>query len=884
MFKEIFYNNRNNTMYLWEQVNGENFFVEEKWVPYVFIKTKDDTDVRSIHGDNVIKKTFNSYSNYKNFQDENKSDIILENSVKPEIQFLAEKYHHVPDDEITPPKLRIRSIDIEVNHLRGFPNVLNPQDEITAITIMDDIDYTAMVFSCGEYTGDPQEKFRYFKCKDEKDLLIKFFRYFSKNPADILVGWNITGFQSTGRTQGFDLPYIINRCKYLFGEDTNIYRGFSPIGIVRTWIRDGIFNVDIAGMSVIDYMDIYKWYSPNKLESYSLDFVCKFELEKGKVDYSEYEDLRELYKEDFNKFINYNITDVKRVLQLERKLGYIKLIQSLSLLTKVPMKFYHMATALMEGLMLTYYRRNNLCAPRFYGGEQQNFEAAYVKEPQIGMHEWLIDLDIASSYPSHILTLNMSIETFFGRIINLNEDMIINSMRNEKFPEISIFRENLIKLSGTKLDRFNLAIKKGLFSVAPCGSIFTTKKEGVIASVQKYLFFKRQDIKSQMKEVRGKLLNLSGDDKRLAEEEANRLFSFQWSLKIVLNSFFGCTAVPYSRYFNTGIAEAITSCGRHTIKMGEKFANEILNNPNEKLMNILEKLGKTKNLTDVKDFVSYIDTDSLFLMLGQWISDNDSKIWSGLPKEEKIKYLKEISIIIEEYVNERIFNEVQRVDYNSQVEDFKISFEQEIILQSALFVAKKKYGYWCVDEGGVSLDKLKVTGLEIVRSDSPEIIRDGLREILSMILKNEKESKILDVINHYKKIIKKCYPEEIAANVGVNGIRKYINDDFTCKKGAPWHVKATANYKKLRKELNLVNKYEDIYDGTKIKVVYLKKNKFRIEAIAFLRWPKEFNDYLEVDISKMIEKFFVKKINTLLKPMNKENLLDSQNQIMGMFF
>lgn len=278
------------------------------------------------------------------------------------------------------------------------------------------------------------------------------------------------------------------------------------------------------------------------------------------------------------------------------------------------------------------------------------------------------------------------------------------------------------------------------------------------------------------------------------------------------------------------------------------------------------------------------DTDSLFIKVGQWFKDNDANLWDTLGKEEKIEYCRKISKITEEYVNDRIFNEVQKIDYNSQMDDFRINFEQEIILQAALFVAKKKYGYWCVDEGGVSLDKLKVTGLEIVRSDSPEMIREALKEILSMILKNEKDSDISKTIQSYKSSLLKCLPEEIAANVGVNGITKYVGSDFSCKKGTPWHVKAAANYKKMLVNLKLGNKYEDIFDGSKIKVVYLKKNKYNMETMAFLRWPQEFNGILDVDMKTMIDKFFIKKIETLLKPMKKEGICNSNEHTMGVFF
>jgi DNA polymerase elongation subunit (family B) len=268
---------------------------------------------------------------------------------------------------------------------------------------------------------------------------------------------------------------------------------------------------------------------------------------------------------------------------MEDKLGYIKLIQALSLLTKCPMKYYQAMTSLIEGALITHYRRNNLCAPYFAGGHQKGFEAAYVKEPHKGMHEWVVDLDITSSYPTAIITLNMSNETYFGRIIDIPEHQVVNFVRKRKFPSFHLSREKEgVKLiRGDHLEKFNMALEKGLFAIAPCGSIFKTKPTGVIAEVEKNIFFKRKEVKGKMfKEEKG-------SDRR------KELFSLQWAIKILLNAMFGITSVPYSRYFNTNLSEAITSCGRHTIKMGEKFVNDLLNNPqnSKKLIDFINRYG-----------------------------------------------------------------------------------------------------------------------------------------------------------------------------------------------------------------------------------------------------------------------------------------------------
>jgi len=565
-FINCYYDHRRSTMHLWEQIKGERFYDRISWAPYVFLPSKEHTGIKSVTGEDVYKKTYSSYVEY---HEDTKEKYFYENRCKPEIQFLAERYYKIPDDELEVPKLRTYTLDIEVVSYDGFPDYRNPHAPISLIAVRDSITKHTIVFGCKQYS-DEGKNMTYMFCKTEEEMLMRFFVWMYKNPCDVLTGWNIWGF---------DLPYIVCRTKKLFGEDCEHYYKLSPILNVRTWDeKNGSgLNVDIAGVHVLDYLDIYKWYTPTKLEKYTLEFVSNFELEKGKVDYSDYKDLNDLYEKDFNKYVDYNSTDCKRVDQLEDKLGYIRQIQALSLLTKCPMKYYQAMTQLIEGAFLTHYRRTNQCAPIFRGGVQVGFSAAYVKEPQAGMHNWIIDIDITSSYPSHMITLNMSNETYFGRIQEFTESQIISYVRDRKFPLFNLMKEDgrYITFEGIGLEKFNTALSKGYFTVSPCGSVFTTSKVGELAKVEKAIFFKRVDVKNKMKDVKIKAKETK-DPKEAARynERATELYSLQWALKILLNAVFGIMAVPYSRYFNVNIAEAITYCGRHTILQGEKFINE----------------------------------------------------------------------------------------------------------------------------------------------------------------------------------------------------------------------------------------------------------------------------------------------------------------------
>jgi len=880
MFRNVYYDTRKSIIHLWEQVKGHDNHEEIQWVPYLYIEDEDG-DIKSIEGNSVSKKTFKNYNEFYLYQKEHPN--AKENNLKPEIQFLAERYHGIADDEIENPKLKIYSIDIEVHMDDVFPKASEAKEPVVLISVYNSIDRTTMSFGLKEYTGKYKGEpwFTYVHCKNEEALLQQFFLYLKRNPCDVITGWNV---------QSFDLQYLINRCIRLFGENNSVSSHFSPIGIVRTWLSKdtGEFNVDLAGVTVLDYLDIYKWYAPTKLERYTLEYVSNYELEKGKVDYSAYNDLRTLYYENWNLYVEYNSVDAYRVGQLEEKLGYIKMVQNLSLLCKTPMKFYHTQTALIEGILITHYRRNGLCAPTFYGGVQEGYPAAYVKEPQKGLYNWVIDLDIVSSYPTAIITLNMSNETYYGRITGITEDVMLTHMKNKALPEFDMLKDTgRVHFSGKKLEIFNKALGQKLLCVAPCGSVFATTTPGIIATVEKQIFYKRVEVKKKMIKLKQKVSELKGKDLERTKEKIARYNGLQNALKIILNSMYGILAVPFSRYFNTNIAEAIVSCGRQTIKASEKYVNVLLNKPNKAIVDILHNINSAplRKDTNEQDFVLYGDTDSLFIAIGKLFDYYLTCEWRKLSDDEIMKYILDIAQIIEEYVNDKAYREMQRIVYNSNETDFRIKFKQEIVAKSILFVKKKKYSAWHVNEEGVAVDKIKTTGLEIVRSDTPEIVRPMLKDIMNMILKGVGDKDLSSAIDKYKKELQGQPPEAISSNVGIHDTKKYIGSDNSCAKGTPMHVKGVANYRKLLKLLKLENKYEDIVEGSKAKVLYVKKNQFGFDSLAFLRWPTEFDKVLQVDYQKQIEKTFLNKCEMLLEVLDKVDLLSSkQKESLGLFF
>jgi DNA polymerase elongation subunit (family B) len=296
---------------------------------------------------------------------------------------------------------------------------------------------------------------------------------------------------------------------------------------------------------------------------------------------------------------------------------------------------------------------------------------------------------------------------------------------------------------------------------------------------------------------------------------------------------------------------------------------------------------KLKENLKMIDYICYIDTDSIFLAIQDFLINQGVplEVWDALSHDEKIHYTIKISKEIEKYVNDNSFNKVQKQIYNSQVDDFKIVWKQEMVMQSVLFVQKKKYGYRLVNKEGTPKDKIDVTGLEIIRSETPIVFREALTKVLDMILKKKSDNDIIKFVNKAKKSIDFSDPNLICANIGINNISKFVDKDNNYKKGTPYHIKGVSNYRNLLQILGLKNKYEDIKTGDKAKVTYVKKNPHGVNVITFYEWPEEFSKIgIEVDTKVQIEKFFVKKVEYLLSPMGKQDILKQNQTALGSFF
>lgn len=648
IFKNAYYNKRNSIMHIWSQdikenASGEYTYEDKyeaiKWSPFVYVRT-DKSQETSFEGIPVKRKEFRNYYEYSDFCKKTSKKVLFENFVRPEVQFFSDKYYSIPDDKIIYPHLKVYFLDIETQFDNGYSRACFATNKITLISVKDKRSGKVITWGLKPYTGERDVEFRCFH-DDEESMLRDFVNFAHENPPDVWTGWNV---------YKYDFQYIFVRLLRLFGEEEGdkLIKRISSINETRYWKKEdaekgsnedsseflenfqnqyfeedeedtdssqeNILKIDdtseeeeiewlfdIPGSVILDYMDLYKKYSRKMRENYKLATILIAEdTYVKKLDYKArgYKDLRELENKNWDLYTDYNIDDIESLDDLDDKLDYINTALALCLYAKVPLKSYNAVSQINEGVIATYCRRNKLCLPYFGQYSKEKFEAGWVKEPKRGMKKWFIDLDITSSYPTHIIILNMSVETYYGRICNMTESEVIFHTRKRKFPEFQFMKRDSWKpiiMEGDALRRFNTALERGLFAISPIGSIFTTNKLGVLPAVQLQGFNLRYKIKQQMIEKKDEATKLEKankkDEAKKIRIEQKKLHALQYAIKIVLNGLYGCTSFVGSRYYNIWIASAITSCGRNTVKKSEVFVNELLNSPTEELKLILDEIS-----------------------------------------------------------------------------------------------------------------------------------------------------------------------------------------------------------------------------------------------------------------------------------------------------
>ena len=777
----------------------------------------DRGEFQSIYGDRLTKV-------YKFKKDDTD---LFESDVAETTRVLVDTYSD--SDELSKGHV-ILTYDIEVEMESGLPDTQKAENGITSIALHDSAtnQYWVLVMDkenqMTNYSSDKAEVLAFF---DERDLLQKYLELYEMINPSIVTGWNI---------DYFDTPYLYNRIKRLLGERQA--SRLSPIGqCFWSPYRQRFF---MAGVSYLDYISLYKNYNYGELPNYRLDTIGTIELGKGKIEYQG--NLDQLFKEDIEKFIEYNLVDVEIVVELDKKLQFIDLCRGICHAGHVPYEDFVYSSKYLEGALLTYLRRRNLVAPNKPSDRRERMEAlkergddkfigAYVKDPIVGKYDWVYDLDLTSLYPSIIMTLNISPESKVGKINNWDANKFIKGeVDTYTIGDDTITKENLRKY-----------LDDSKFSVSSNGVLYRTDSVGCIPGILDLWFQQRVEYKNEMKKY-GK----AGNKAKYAFFHKRQLVQ-----KILLNSLYGVLGLPAFRFYDIDNAEAVTTTGQTVIKSTADMGNIKYN----------KELGE-KDL----DSNIYIDTDSVFFSAVP-LMDKRYPNWKDEEQDTIAGYVNVIAEEMQDYLND-FYNILSKRIFNVDKDKHRLEIKKEYVAKAGLWIAKKRYAQWIISDNGVPVDKLDVKGLDVKRSSFPKAFQEIMSDVLISILRGQTEEEITDKVLSFKKSMTSLDIKNIAKNSAVKNLTKYMpkgkRNLFSVGKGTPAHVKAAIMYNDALKHFNAPFKHEPMRDGDKIKWVYLKENPLGLDGLGFFGYndPKDVNNFLETytDHNKIFERELRKKL------------------------
>ena len=721
--------------------------------------------------------------------------------------YLAETYPGLVD--WNQEKILILTIDIEVASENGFPDPNLAEEEVLAITVKNHNSKKIMVWGIYDY-NNTRDDVEYVHCDDERVLMEQFVEFMANVKPDVITGWNTTFF---------DIPYICNRLQKLFGPKMMHY--MSPWETVTeertsTYGRD-ISRYNIWGVSNLDYLDLYKKFTYTDQESFTLDYISFIEL-GVKKDPNPYDTFKEWYTNDYQSFIDYNIKDVELVDAMEDHLGMIQLMFTMAYEAKINYNDVYSQNRMWDVIIYNYLRDKNIVIPqRRKSHKGAKYVGAYVKDPQVGQHEWIMSFDLNSLYPHLIMQYNISLETLI----------------HQQFPKSISIQKLLDKEVNTDI------LKDRGLTVTPNGACFRTDKRGFLPELMDKFYNDRVKFKRYLLDAKQKYQDTK-DRKYLSQ--ISTYHNIQMARKIALNSAYGALGNEYFRYYDERMATAITTSGQLAIRWVEIRVNKYLN-----------EILKTEGV----DYIVASDTDSIYVRFKELIdkvSPNNPVDFLNKVAEEKI----------EPFINE-CYDELAQYMY---VYDNKMEMAREVIADKGIWTAKKRYILNVHDSEGVRFKEpeLKVMGIESVKSSTPHACRERIKASLKVIV-TEDEKSVNQFIQDFRKEFMNLPVESMAFPRSVNGIRKWGDKSSIFKKGTPMHIKGALIYNYLLKKHKLTNKYPLIMDGEKLKYVLLKTpNIVQSNVIAFLgELPKEFGLHDQIDFDRQFSKSFVDPIELIME-------------------
>lgn len=786
--------------------------------PALFVRTGKQTPYKSLWGENLEKMKFLSISEARDFikKYQDVSNFPIYGNYNFVYQFINKVFPDTIDFNIK--HVKIVTIDIETSTDYGFPDPRSAQEQVLLITVQDF--HTKQITTFGTYPYLPkQSHVEYVQCIDEMDLLRKFINHLKEDYPDVITGWN---------SQLFDIAYLSSRIIRVLGSEA--LEECSPWGVIRQHeVPFARGRTQLAyewiGISILDFMDLYRKFSYKMVENYKLDTVAKEELNDEKVKH-QYTSFKEFYTKDWELFVDYNIHDVVLVDRLEDKLRIINLIMTMAYDAKCNYIDIFSSVRTWDCILYSYLNKKNIIVhnpPHVDPLNDRQIMGAFVKEPKPAQYEWVVSFDATSLYPSIIMTWNMSPETLINGQKYLPDD-----------------EKSIVKLIEREFDTTKLHDED--VTMTANGQCFRKDRKGIFPELIEYYFDVRQQAKKQMLLAQSKYEETK-DPVHL--NEIASLNSRQMSSKILMNSLYGAMGNVYFRYYDIRVAEGITMTGQLIIRTVAKRLTDFIN----------EECN-----THGVDYSFYSDTDSTYITLGSYVAKN----LRGQSKTEVVEALDRYCMgKIEPTINAAC----EQLNEYLNTYQKKIKFKREIIADRGVWIAKKRYAVNVYNSEGVSYEepKLKVLGMEIVRSSTPAPVRKALKEAVSIALR-EDEDRLRDYVSQTEKKWSMLEPEDIAFPRGVNGVKEYSDPNSIFRKGTPIHVRGALIYNHLLDAKDLNKKYQKIQEGDKIKFIYLKEpNPLGTHVITFSgQLPPEFKLREYVDYETMFEKSFLEPLTSLL--------------------
>jgi len=796
--------------------HGDPVQYREKSRPTLFLvpnAQQKTSKYRTLDGRYAFPKQFDGAREAREFikQYEGASGLEVHGYERYVYQHIAQKWQGEIDYDMS--KMKIWTIDIEVACENGFPDVQASAEEMLCITMKNFNTKETITWGTREFVPPDGIEYRVFWT--EQEMLQDFHAWWNQNTPDIITGWN---------NNLYDIPYICRRIERVLGEKWK--KSLSPWNRVidREIKMMGRTNIayEITGVAILDYLDLYKKFTYTNQESYRLDHIAMVELGDKKLDHSEFENFKDFYTSDWQRFVEYNIHDVNLVDMLEDKMKLIELAVTMAYDAKVNLEDVYSQVRMWDTLIYNDLKgRNIVVPPRLTTKKDDKYAGAYVKEPIPGSYDWVVSFDLNSLYPHLIMQYNISPETLL----------------DERHPTVTVD-----KILNQEI------VFEGDGCVCANGAQYRKDILGFLPEMMQRIYDERTIYKKRMLAAKQNLEDATTPAETLAlQKDVSKFNNIQMARKIQLNSAYGAIGNQYFRYYSLANAEAITLSGQVSIRWIQNRMNTYLN--------------KILRTTDV-DYVIAADTDSIYLNLGPFVHEvfkgreaSDESIVGFLDKVCKVEFEKYIGDSYEAlatYVN---------------AYDQKMIMKRENIANRGIWTAKKRYILNVFDSEGVryKTPKLKINGIEAVKSSTPAPCRTAIKDALKVIM-NGTEDQLQDFISDFRKRFEAMPVEEIAFPRGCNNVAKNSSPATIYGKGCPMHVRGALLYNFYIKKRKLAHKYPIIQEGEKIKYVMLRTpNKINENVISFFQTlPTEFGLDKSIDYDLQFKKSFLDPLTVIL--------------------